>query len=481
MGAASTARDLRSQTYGIPPVTLSSNALVDLPEGEGSQWRALHPRRAGRHRPAISTARPVTSSETWTWLHSPVFRATPLDMKAEADLHFLQGVNQLIGHGWPYSPPEAGEPGWRFYAAAVFNDHNPWWLVMPDIALYLQRVSFLLRQGTAGERCRRVPADGRRVRRVHARPRFGQPGDGAADRPDRDSADPGRGLQLRFHRRCGASRKVGVPYRILVLPGVERIPLATLEKITKCGRDGDCDAAAPSLAPGLKEPETDTPKIRELARGCGWLRTRRSSARRCTRRSRRMWRSAPEIGFVHRKLAFAEIYFLANTSNHPVQSTAKFRVRGMQAASGTRSRARSHGRGNPLALDLAPYESRVRGVLEGARAGAARPRRVRADRPERRMEGDVPDGDREMNALHSWTESRPFFRAGDVREDCDAAATAKRRHLPEFRRRNAGGARRARAGTGMRAMLDGPVRDAAVVYVNGKRAGAVWCAPFEVM
>jgi len=89
----------------------------------------------------------VTSSENLTWLHSPVFRATPLDMKAEADLHFLQGVNQLIGHGFPYSPKEAGEPGWHFYAAAVLNDHNPWWLVMPDITTYLQRVSFMLRQG----------------------------------------------------------------------------------------------------------------------------------------------------------------------------------------------------------------------------------------------------------------------------------------------------------------------------------------------
>ncbi len=135
-----------SQTYGTPPVNLSSNALVDLPEGEGSQWR-----QASSSRWASSAShlygRPVTSSETWTWLHSPVFRATPLDMKAEADLHFLEGINQLIGHGWPYSPPQAGEPGWRFYAAAVFNDHNPWWMVMPDIALYLQRISFLLRQG----------------------------------------------------------------------------------------------------------------------------------------------------------------------------------------------------------------------------------------------------------------------------------------------------------------------------------------------
>ena len=32
-------------------------------------------------------------------------------MKAEADRHFLQGINQLIGHGWPYSPPE--RPGTR--------------------------------------------------------------------------------------------------------------------------------------------------------------------------------------------------------------------------------------------------------------------------------------------------------------------------------------------------------------------------------
>jgi hypothetical protein len=32
----------------------------------------------------------------------------------------------------------------------------------------------------------------------------------------------------------------------------------------------------------------------------------------------------------------------------------------------------------------------------------------------------------------------------------------------------------------MRAMFEGPVREAAVVYVNGKRAGSVWCAPYEV-
>ena len=136
----------RSQTYGPPAVSLSSNALVDLPEGEGPQWRQFSYTRWATSASHVY-GRPITSSETWTWLHSPAFRATPLDMKAEADRFFLQGINQLMGHGWPYSPPSAGEPGWRFYAAGAFNAHNPWWIVMPDVTRYLQRVSWVLRQG----------------------------------------------------------------------------------------------------------------------------------------------------------------------------------------------------------------------------------------------------------------------------------------------------------------------------------------------
>ena len=36
------------------------------------------------------------------------------------------------------------------------------------------------------------------------------------------------------------------------------------------------------------------------------------------------------------------------------------------------------------------------------------------------------------------------------------------------------------AKNGMRAWLDAPVRDVAVVYVNGVRAGAAWCPPYKV-
>src|SRR5260370_26965927 len=34
--------------------------------------------------------------------------------------------------------------------------------------------------------------------------------------------------------------------------------------------------------------------------------------------------------------------------------------------------------------------------------------------------------------------------------------------------------------SGMQAWLDGPVREGAVVYVNGRRAGSVWCPPYSV-
>jgi hypothetical protein len=136
----------RVQGYGIPPATMSSNRFADLPEGEGYQWRTLTSSRwaaSASHIYGLGAA----SSETWTWLHSPSYRATPLDMKAEADLHFLQGITQLIGHGWPYTAEGVDYPGWRFYAAAVFNESNPWFIAMPDVSRYLARVSFMMRQG----------------------------------------------------------------------------------------------------------------------------------------------------------------------------------------------------------------------------------------------------------------------------------------------------------------------------------------------
>ena len=479
----------RSQSYGIPPVTLSSSSLVDLPEGEGSQWRHFTATRWAASASHLY-GRPVTSSETWTWLHSPVFRATPLDMKAEADLHFLQGVNQLIGHGFPYSPPEAGEPGWRFYAAAVFNDHNPWWIVMPDVTAYLQRVSFLLRQGKpANDVAVYLPTDDAYAGFALGRDSVNQAMDGLIG-PNVIPQILDAGYNFDFIDD-GAIAHAGVPYKILILPGVSRMPLASLEKIMAFAHGGGTVIATrrtPSLAPGLMEAESDTPKILELAKGLPLVTDETKLGAELHRALAPDVAAAPEIGFVHRRLDFADVYFLANTSNHPVHSEATFRINGPGAAvwdpmNGGVARAA----GSRINLDLAPYESRVL-VFSKDRVEERRTPKGTAPAPLDLNSGwqVTFDGSAQpvaMPTLHSWSddEGHKYFSGRATYEKTVTVPDWKGRQV----RLNFGeGApvttQERRSGSGMRAMFEGPVREAAVVYVNGKRAGSVWCAPYEV-
>jgi hypothetical protein len=95
----------RIQSYGTPPATISSYRFSDLFEGEGWGWKEITQTRWASSA-AHLYGRTVVSAEAWTWVHSPSFRATPLDLKGEAHEHLLNGVNQLIGHGWPYSPTD---------------------------------------------------------------------------------------------------------------------------------------------------------------------------------------------------------------------------------------------------------------------------------------------------------------------------------------------------------------------------------------
>jgi hypothetical protein len=136
----------RIQSYGTPPATISSYRFADLFEGEGWGWREITQTRWASSA-AHLYGRVVVSAEVWTWVHSPSFRATPLDLKGEAHDHLLNGINELIGHGWPYSPADAPGLGWFFYAAGALDDRNPWWIAMPEFTKYLGRLCWLLQRG----------------------------------------------------------------------------------------------------------------------------------------------------------------------------------------------------------------------------------------------------------------------------------------------------------------------------------------------
>ena len=110
--AAERGVQFRIQGYGSPPAMISSYRHADLFEGEGWGWTELTQTRWASSA-AHLYGRDVVSSETWTWVHSPSYRATPLDLKGEAHEHLLAGINQLIGHGWPYSPRTGTSGGAR--------------------------------------------------------------------------------------------------------------------------------------------------------------------------------------------------------------------------------------------------------------------------------------------------------------------------------------------------------------------------------
>lgn len=499
----------RSQTYGDPAVILSSNRLVELPEGEGPQWRSFSYTRWATSASHLY-GRPITSAETWTWLHSPAFRATPLDMKTEADLFFLQGVNQLIGHGWPYSPPEAGEPGWAFYAAAVFNNHNPWSMVMPDVARYLQRASYMLRQGTPqNDVALLMPTDDAwasftpgHVAVTDAVPKLLGP------TVIPQILDAGFNLD---YIDSAAIEKLGIRHRVLVLPGVERISLSSYQKIAQFAANGGIVVATrtlPSRGGGLNAAKTESQRVQDLSRRLFEAPGKKGhfvqdesqlgpTLAKLLQPDMALSPAAPAIGFIHRKLRGSDLYFVVNTSNVPVHTSATFRTDKPKAqwwdpSSGRISALVSE---KPIDVDFAPYEARFLIFSDEADSGREgnywAPLKFAPGAPSIDLSAGwqirFPDSSAPLNLakLSSWTEEpgRQFYsgratysRAVEIPESMLMSGArialdfGPGKPVEEHETRE----------HGTRALLESPIRDAALVWINGKLAGSVWHPPFAI-
>lgn len=483
----------RSQTYGEPAVSLSSQRLVDLPEGEGPYWRQFNTLRwatSGNH----LYGRNVTSAETFTWLHSPVFRATPLDMKAEADLHFIIGTNQIIGHGWPYSAPQAGEPGWSLYAAATFNDHNPWHPVMPAVSSYIQRVSSLLRKGKpANQVGLLLPID-------DAWASF-TPGHvtvtGSLARmlpPKLIPAILDAGYNFDFID-AEAIARVGIPYPVVILPPTTRISASTLHalqqyvahggKVIGVGQvptlspEGKPVAEVTSLATLLFDESHNSYVSSESQLG--------DALHKAVAPDLDLSASQQEIGFIRRKLANADIYFLANTSNHPITASASF--------ASTFSRAQiidptsgeiTQGTKSALLLALAPYESRVV-ILSNARLTGDVAQIVSTPLLDLSEDWTVhftgANRSKTMRTLSDWTSDA-------ATKNYSGEAVYERNFTldsvpasPVYLSVEGGHPTTSystKGHPGMQAWYEGPVREAAVVVINGQQAGFLWHPPYRL-
>jgi hypothetical protein len=491
----------RSQTYGDPAVNFSSQNLVGFAEGEGPQWKSFSTLRWATSANHVF-GHQVTSGETFTWLHSPVFRATPLDMKAEADIDFIMGENLIFCHGWPYSPPddEVPEPGWSLYAAAVFNNHNPWHPVMPSVTAYIGRLSYLLRQGQpANQVAILLPTDDAWATFAPGRSSF-TADMGRSITPALMSSILSAGYNVDYID-AEAIDKVGLgAHSIVVLPPTDRIPLQTLRKLAAFSAAGGkviSVGRAPSIDPegkALPELVSLSKQLFDPAKST-LVPDESSLSAALTKVEKPDFQlngadpaAVGQVGFIRRKLPNADIYVVVNTANVPFDITVNFTTTHKSGEEWDADTAEStSAQPNSQTIHLEPFDARVY---------------VFSDAPTPAAPAKQPPPAGHLIISTAWTvmftglnkvvpepiltdwiaDPSTIHYSGEAIYSRDLNMTQAAPNTAVYLQVSGGKPLPplARAGSGMRALYDPPVHEAALVFINGRYAGSMWHPPYRV-
>jgi hypothetical protein len=477
--AAGRGLPFRIQGYGTPPATISSYRFADLFEGEGWGWTEITQTRWASSA-AHLYGRPVVSSEVWTWVHSPSFRATPLDLKGEAHDHLLNGINELVGHGWPYSPAEAPGLGWFFYAAGALNDRNPWWPAMPELTRYLSRLCWLLRQGEpVADVALYVPNDDL----------FATMG-----RAQGGSLDTWREAHRRISSAIPATiRTAGLDYdliddealavtaagryRVVIVSTATRVPKSTAAWIDRVRASGGIVMAVDSTCdlPGSREVTADGLKDALLEAVAPDLEI--SSL-------------TPDIGFVHRRCGDAEVYFVANTgpTTHTFNIAARTSLASYEQWDAVSGRVLRAGAATErIELTLHPYEATVVVLsdepVDQVAAEAPPERRLPLSGGWQVAYGNQPA--QPVQPPHVWEDEpgrRHYSGAATYTTRVDLRAVDGRVWIDfgDGEVHEGGSTEHGMVGPSYRVAVRGPVGEVAQVRVNGTHCGLAWATPYRV-
>jgi hypothetical protein len=301
-------------------------------------------------------------------------------------------------------------------------------------------------------------------------------------------------------------------YRVVVLPSVERIPLATLKVLEQFARGGGIligTGRLPDRAPGYLATDKDTASVQDIVEHL--FKGPNAPAVFIEDQSQlgaalakglapdvAIAPAAPDIGFVHRHTDGGEIYFVANTGNQPRRVQASFRITGlhpefwdpMTGLIRPAGVAASSADATTLELDLAPYASTivafVSRTLPAPRAvppiaSIPQPLDLSTGWTVRFGAGGTPVA---MDQLKSWSE------LPDEKNFSGVATYEKTVSVDPGMIQDGLGlsfdfgsptplASEGRS-QGYYAALTGPVREAAVLYLNGERIGSVWSPPYSL-
>lgn len=225
--------------------------------------------------------KPLTSSETFTWLGEH-FKTAWSQCKPEVDQVFLSGVNHVFYHGTTYSPADAKWPGWLFYASVNFVPNNSLWPHLSGLNNYISRCQAVLQAGQPDNELAIYwpvydvwhnakgmdkPLSVHHVddwlhptsfyKNLQALQKEGYALDFISDRM-LNNANVNKGL-LQVGNR-------GATYKILVVPSVEKMPVSTFKDLMRIANTGGVVIMEhlPKDVPGFKNTDQQRAELEKL-------------------------------------------------------------------------------------------------------------------------------------------------------------------------------------------------------------------------
>ncbi len=502
------------QAHGSPGNLIDLYASADIPECEtfGSMpydipgfRREKEDIREGDADPVMlkfsSSAahiagKPLTSSETFTWLRDH-FKTALSQCKPEVEDLMLNGINHVFLHGSTYSPKRAEWPGWKFYASVNFNANNSIWEDAPGLFDYIANCQSLLQAGKPdNETLLYYPIYdtwGKTLEgnlffqfKIHSLKEWlhGTP----FYETTKKLMENGYGVDF-VSDNFIAQAKVenglvvlpGGSYKSLVVPNCDKMPLATLEKLIALKKAGAAIIfeGLPKSVPGLKDYESQNQKMEALLASNKTLVNPVNDLFVALSEAKEQPENLVKTGlkFIRRDINGDKIYYLVNHTSKAIEgyiplAVANKEVLILDPLNRNVGNAMVQKNGQTTLVKLR-IESGKSILLKTENAASEKPWQYYDSSAEPiALKGDwqitfekggpkLP-APAKVNSLESWTKI-----GSDAEAFSGTAAYTLQFDAPKI------------AADNWQLNL-GDVRESAKVWLNGKYIGATWSVPFQI-
>jgi hypothetical protein len=506
----------RNQAHGSPGNILDLYALADIPETEsfGTSRFSIPGLRVDDHyevdrfgtpdvlamkfasSAANLTNKKLVSAETGTWL-ADHFKVSLSQIKPQIDELFTAGINHVFYHGTTYSPEEEGFPGWIFYASTNFGPQSHLWKHISLLNGWVTRCQERLQNSLPDNDIllyfpmhdvwSKTPAGENPVQLLdvhHTEKWLRNSSFGAVAKQLMEAGLTfdyvSDSLLSQVETRRVTELALKKPYKTIVVPAVDYMPLKTLQRLDELARSGVSILyvdRVPGRHAGLWTSSKAFAAESKASGNEGRVIKSAKLVQQLVRLgARQEGFSEQGLSFIRKRTSKGMFYFVANLSNRfakgwvRVSENAKdFYLYDPMSNTNRPVLARRQPDGATLYLELQPGESVF--VVQGQVTQEAPKPREWSTMPlpgswAFSFESGVPrmTQKKSLQELTSWTSfddsAQYFYGAGRYQLNFDVEPEVK-------------------AASDVMLNLGG-VREVAEVRLNGQSLGTTWCIPFQL-